>query len=293
LYQRKSEPFEGSTLEGIDLKSTLRASSRGEDAIYVWNTSKKPYYQVSRVGDGFPIVWILQPGEHKKATWTALYEDCNWMVRHVRDPESLDHVRKQRGHKMIALIGYGDLSIKTAASSRNSKIRSDRYYGITLYQPICWTKKQFSHWVEFSQYKHNPFCYRNELFGAGFQDLAALFQEKHGIRMGEFDWPATLMLLAIPYAKDAVTVVIPPDFQIHPAVYERARKHRVEISVSTLSLFAREELDRLAINHMAPAIAFEPKCLFSKSIEEAIGEKQTDKQDLVPESWREFGNELD
>jgi hypothetical protein len=244
------------------------------------------------VGDGFPIVWILQPGEHKKARWSALYEDCNWMVKHVRDPESLDHVRKHRGSKMIALIGYGDLSIKTGASAKNSRIRSDHYYGILLYQPICWTKKQFSHWVEFSQYRRNPFSDRNELFGAGVQDLAGLFQEKHGIRTNEFDWPTTLMLMAIPYAKEAVTIVIPPDFQVHPAVYAKARKHRVEVSVSSLSLFRQEELNRLAINHMAPAVEFEPQCLFSKSIEDAMGEKQTENQDLVPESWRDFGSEL-
>jgi hypothetical protein len=291
-YERKTEVFEGSILEGIDIKSTLRACSRGEDVVYVRDRLKKYSCDTSHPGDGFPVVWILDPREHRGARWNALYEDCDWMRKHVRDPESLDWMREKRGHKMIALIGYGDLHLKTKASDRNRMIQTDRYYGILIYQPICWTKNQFAHWVEVTGYKRNPFCDRNELGLSALSDLTAYFEKEHGVKIGEFDWATTLMLFAIPFAKDRVTVVVPSNYQIPPLVFERARRYGIEISIAPLTPFSQQEIERVSLNYMAPALTMEPRCIFSKSIEEAIGESQTANRDLVPQSWIDFGNEL-
>jgi hypothetical protein len=291
-YERKTEIFEGSILEGIDIKSTLRAYSRGEEVVYVKDRLKKYSCDASPPGDGFPVVWVLEPGEHRGARWSPLYEDCNWMTKHVRDPESLDHVRRKKGHKMIALIGYGDLYVTTKASKAGAMVRSDRYHGILIYQPICWTKKQFAHWVELTACTRNPFCDRNELGINALSDLATYFKKEHGIRIGELDWETTLMLFAIPFAKDKITVVTPLNYQIRPVVFERAKRYGIEVSTAPLALFSQEERERVSLNHMAPALTMEPECIFSKSVEEAIGEPQTANRDLVPQSWIDFGNEL-
>ena len=40
---------------------------------------------------------------------------------------------------------------------------------------------------------------------------------------------------------------------------------------------------------MAPAVTIEPKSFFEESFETAIGERQTDLQELVPEECMNFG----
>ncbi|GAJ10587.1 unnamed protein product [marine sediment metagenome] len=89
--------------------------------------------------------------------------------------------------------------------------------------------------------------------------------------------PQTLMLLAIPFAKDIVTVVIPDNYQIHPVVFKRAKSNGVEVCTVPLNSFTQEEKDRLLFNHMAPAKKHDPMCLFDSSVEEAIGELQTEE----------------
>jgi len=285
----EAKVFDGSLSDGIDLKKTLLASCRGDDRLYVRHITKRNFgYDLPR-GDGFPVVWILQLKEHKGAEWTALYESCSWMAKYLRDRRYIDEIREKKGNKMIALIGYGELSTKTKASEKNKKIRSDRYHGIVIYQPICWSKKQFACWIEATGYRRNPFCERNGLGKGALSDLNTFFEEELGIRTGEFDWSTTLMLFGIPFAKDVMTVVIPEGYRINPVVFKKARKYRVEICTTTLSSFTPGELERVAMNHMAPAITYDPRCVFPKSVAEAIGESQTDYQNLVPRSILEFG----
>ena len=288
-YERRSQVFEGSILEGIDIKATLRGYSRGKEEVYVRDTLKKKSRYLSHPGDGFPVVWILKPGEHRGAEWTALYEDCDWMAKYIEDLNRFERIRKMKGNKMIALIGYGDLQVRTRASDANPGIRSDRYYGMLMYQPICFTKRQFARWAELTGYKRNPFCERNILGVCALSDLIDFFEETHGIRMGEFNWSTTLILFAITFAKDAVTVVIPENYQIDPVVFEKAKRYGIEVCPVPLTVFSQREIERVSLNHMAPALTCDPRCVFSKSVEKAIGESQADNRNLVPQSWLDFG----
>jgi len=82
---------------------------------------------------------------------------------------------------------------------------------------------------------------------------------------------------------------MPDDYRIAPAVFQYATRYGVNIGRATLDSFSKREIARLSLCYMAPAIAHEPKCIFLKSIEDAIGESQTANQDLVPRSLLEFG----
>jgi hypothetical protein len=289
--ERRIEVFEGSILEGVDMKATLRAYAQGKERVFVRDTRKEKVKYVDRTGDGFPVIWILQPGKHRGADWTALYEDCNWMRKYVQDRESFNRVREEKGNKMIALIGYGDLHVNTGASKMNQGIRTDRYYGILIYQPICWARNQFARWAEVTRYRRNPFCQRSFLLGTCFSDLKAGFEKELDIRFREFDWPTTLMLFGIPFGKDVLTVVVPDSYRIHPVVYEKAKKHGLEVCTASLASFNPKEIARLPVNYMVPAAVNDPRCIFPKSIEDAIGESQDDNRDLVPQDWLEFGND--
>lgn len=291
-YDKKVEVFEGSLLDGIDIKSTLRSCSRGKECVYVRDDIKNQLSHTSLHCEGFPVVWILQPGAHRHAEWTALYEDFRWMEKYVKDREQFNYIKKKRGNRMIALIGYGDLYTRTKASDINSRIRCDRYYGIVVFQPICWARSQFAYWMEYTGYKRNPFCYRNYIRELVPSDLTTFLEKKHDIRIGKFDWPTTLMLLAIPFAKDVLTVTIPDNFKIDPIVFERAKRYGVEVCASSLNSFSQKEKERLSLNYMVPITTYDPKCKYPESYEEAIGERQNDYQDLVPKSCLNFGIEI-
>jgi hypothetical protein len=288
--QTAVQPFEGSLLGGIDLKATVRAHSRGREDVLVRDSRAKKSARLSHWRDGFPVVWILEPGDHPEARWTALYEECKWMKRYVKDPGRLDQFRERIGRKMIALVAYGDLRIKTGASDLNPEVRSDRLHGITLYQPIPWSARQFARWAESTNYRRNPYSHSNTLSQCVTGGLTGLFREKHGVTIGEHHWTTTLVLMAIPFARNIVTVVVPDGYQIEPSVFAMAQRSRVEVCRVPLSMFSQPELERLSLNYMAPAIVRKPRCVFSESIEQAIGESQTDNRDMVPEAILEFGN---
>lgn len=288
-FINKTEPFEYTLMEGIDLKSTLRSYSRGEDTLFVFDRTPKTHMPDFHPCEGFPVVWIIEPGNHEGARFNALYEDCYWMVKYVEDKESLKLVIRQRGHKMIALIGYGHFNVFTQASQKSKGIRSDRYQGVLLYQPIHFDKRQFAHWVEWSRYARNPYCNGCEIDSRFPYGLAALFNRKIGLSLNNLRWETALVLFALPFAQDRITVVAPKKYQMEPIVYKKAREFGVELTRVPLELFKPEELEKMRINHMASAKNYDPECIFDESIEKAIEELQTANRDLVPPKWREFG----
>lgn len=291
-HEKSVEVFAGSFLDGIAIKEVIHAYARGEDRLYVYDTvKKKRFSNASFTGAGFPVVFLLEPEENRGSHWAPLYIDFSWVEKHVRDREHFEHVKKERGNKMISLIGYGDHGVETRISKENHFVQTDRYYGITTYQPDCWEMEQFAKWMEMTDYKRNPFCRNNMLDENYPSDLRASLGREHGIQIGEFDWSTTLILLAIPFAKDTVTVIAPNNYQVNPVIFKKAQSHGVEVRRLSLGCFSHQEIEKMSLNYMAPAINrdLEPKALFHRSVEEAIGELQTDNRHLVPRSCLNFG----
>lgn len=288
---RKTVLFEGYLLEGIDMKTTLRAFSRGNDSLYVkdriFEESGKPANPV----DGFPIVWILNPGEHRGAEWKFLHEPAERMEGYIRDVKTFHTIVKNRGDCMVASIGYGcSESIKRRLSTEQS-VSVDHYYGIVIFQPICWTNRQFARWAEMTRYGRNPFYH-----GLGWSilskgNLKNWYERVHGIRFDEYDWTTTLTLIALPFCKDWLTVVTPEECRIEPVAFEKARKYGVKLVAAPLKMFSQEQISRLARCQMVPATHVEPETEYSKSIEKAIGEPQTRNRELVPPEWLNFGGD--
>ena len=281
--------FEGSLLNGIDIKSTIRSLSRGRDNIYVWDYSKENLSRDNPV-EGFPVVWLLGPNEHKGLDWVVLQEPGSYMEKYIKDKKYFNKVLKERGNKMVATIGYGNRSFKSYKSGK-SYIKADKYKGIIIFQPIGWTNRQFARWAELNQYRSNPF-YNDSFFDQGFPgDLADYYKKNHCIIIGAYSWSTTLILLALPFAKDTLTVVAPDNYKIESLVYKVAKRYRVEVNKAPLNLFSDAEVERLSLCHLVPAITIEPQCRYSKDVERAIGESQTDNLHLVPKLWQDFGND--
>lgn len=288
---RRTVPFEGNLMEGMDTKSTLRSFSRGTERLYVVDRAYEEAPASSGLMDGFPVVWILDPGKHPGSRWKILYEPDFYMRKHIRDKIAFDEIVKTKGDCMGAIIAFGN--------TRNSRLRTDdgesysidHYHGMLLFQPLCWTDRQFAHWVETTRYERNPF-YHGE--GSHLFSEAGLRKWCGGrfpLRLRDHDWPTGMVLMALPFCTRSLTVVIPRGYRLEPVARERARDYGVDLVTIPLDRFPGSRIRRMSQCHLVPALTLDPEIVYSKSLERAIGEPQTKNRGLVPREWLHFGSE--
>lgn len=292
---RKKQPvhkttlFEGNILDGIDMKSTLRDFSRGKDRFYVRDRAFEDARLSASPVEGFPVMFILSPGPHPGNEWKVLVEPMEYMKRHVRNAEQWQAIRETRGDQMIASIGYGYSQSMGSGGAHDRNYGIDHYHGILVFQPICWTNRQFARWAELTRYKSNPIYGREggDLFSEN--RLKKFYEQKFGIMIGEHDWTSSMALIALPFCGDCLTVVMPEGFRLEPIVYDQAQKQGVKVAANRLEMYLPEQISRVAKCQMVPAVSTEPEPVYSKSIERAIGESQNQNRELVPSEWLQFG----
>jgi hypothetical protein len=120
-------------------------------------------------------------------------------------------------------------------------------------------------------------------------ELRNTYERAHGVKIGEHEWTTTLVLLALPYARRLLTIVAPEEYRVPHLVLERARRLGVKVGITSLKSFASGEISRLAACPLVPVIDVEPEPRYSRSLEKALGEKQTDNRLMVPPEWLNFG----
>ncbi len=276
-------------MDGIDVKSTLRAFSRGRDRVYVRDFTRDAEAKTANPIDGFPVVWILSPGEHPYAQWKVLHEPSRLMERHVRDPLALHQTVQMHGEKMVAAIGYGHSKSIDGRALGGQEFRVDYFRGILLFQPLFWTNRQFARWAEVTGYRRNPFCQCADLDRYVQSDLKDFYEHRQHLRLGEYNWVTSLILMALPFSREFLTVVLPEDCRIEPVVHEKARKCGVRITTASLNQFPDALVTRLAACQLVPAITHEPETEYPEFLEKAIGESPKQNRELVPPAWIEFG----
>ena len=281
--------FEGSILNGIDVKSTIRAYSRGEEQVYVRDFLCESRPDSPSLLEAFPVVWLLSPEEHPKSTWNVLVEPSRFMRKHIQDKESFQKVVNAGGSSMVVVIGYGSSVDSQHAFPGGQDIRIERYHGILMFQPISWSNRQFARWAELTRYKRNPFCTTPLLGAWGNSDLERFYSQEHGILLKDCDWRTALILLALPFTRAVLTVVIPAGYRLEKGVYEKAKSYGVNIVTTQASAYSQEHISRISICHLAPAIKIDPECAYSRKVEQAIGESQMAYQHLLPPELTNFG----
>lgn len=287
--RRRTMEFEGSLLDGIDVKSTLRAFSRGDDALFVRDTQYGDAPKNANPVDGFPVVWILNPGVHKGAQWRMLHEPSVFMEGHIRDRASFRRVVESRGSQMVALFGYGFSHSVGRVPAGGQDIRADHYFGMLVFQPLCWTNRQFARWAELTRYRKNPFCGDISLNLYSPRGLRSFYRREHGIDLGSHDWATTLILMALPFTAEFLTVVTPEDYRIEGVVYEMARKSGVSVIATPLRAFTPDQISRLSTCQLVPVISVEPESLYPTAVERLIKESPDQNRHLVPREWLDFG----
>lgn len=101
-----------------------------------------------------------------------------------------------------------------------------------------------------------------------------------------------MILLALPFSGSTLTVVKPDGYQIDSVVYRKAAKHGVEVKTVSLGLFSPGELEKLSLCCLVPVMRHDPESVYSREVEESLGQSQTDNRDLVPHEWLDIGKEM-
>jgi hypothetical protein len=228
------------------------------------------------------VVWILRTKADDDAEWKMLFEPSRYMEKHIRDKLVYQQIVTKYGRKMVSIVAYGK-AIEENPAAIDAGLSCDHYSGIAIFQPICWTNKQFARWAEMTGYARTPFC-------SGIDELHALYRQRYHINIKALHWTTALILLAVPFAEEFLTVVIPAEYEIDKVVFAAATRYGVQVRFVPLQRFLQADLDRLSRCHMVPALSVEPTCTYAKEIERYIGEKQTDYLDLVPKVLTDFGS---
>ncbi len=279
--------FSGSMLGGIHMKETIRSYAKGCDRLYVRDFVKKPCQGKVSI-DGFPVVWLIDVQNDAKSDWQVLHVPLMYLEPYLKDRFLFDRVRASRGDSMIAVIAYARRNVDHAAQMEKAEVSTDRHKGALYYLPLPWNNQQFARWAEHTGYSRTPICRDTSLESQG-AELRHLFKHRHGIDLEKYHWSTAMIMLAIPYARKVLPVVIPPDFRIERAAHDMAASHRVRLSPVPLKKFDPTEVEKLATCYLVPIITHDPQCIYSEQVEEAIGEKQTANQHMVPKVIREFG----
>ncbi|MGE3938808.1 MAG: hypothetical protein AB7F90_09065 [Nitrospirales bacterium] len=287
-HRIKPALFEGSLLDGIHMKPTIRGFSRGEEHVYVRDACYDVLPGSPSLLEAFPAVWLFAPGEHPNGEWNVLVEPSTFMAPHIQDREGFRNIVKAGGKSMVVVIGFGDAMYREKKLSKGQTIKIEKFHGLLIFQPIFWTNRQFARWAELTRYRRNPFCRDTYLGSKGGGDLKEFYAHAHGLKFDEYDWETTLLLMALPFARRILSVVIPDGYRINRVVYEKAKRYGVNLVITPTKMFPPASVSRLSICHLAPVIKTEPECAFPRSVEQAIGESQTAYQHLLPPELLNF-----
>jgi hypothetical protein len=233
---RKIEAFEGSLLDGVDMKTTLRSAARGEDQIYV-RTDNRHLVSSDADIDGFPVVWIFRLIENVEPEWRFSADELDRLSN--VEPEQWTGLAKTGTMitSVAACIGaHGDETLSTP----DYQVRSETILGKLSYWPQC-CESRTAEWAVETGLTRNPVC-----DGPSFEALTEHYRERYGFEVGQFPWHVTLIRMAIPLAKKAITVVAPDGYVLPSIVYQEAALKHIQVHIVPLSFFPSDVLRRMS-----------------------------------------------
>lgn len=294
------ELFEGSIGDGLDIKATLRAQARGDDRFFVRQVHRARTPRSDSGGEWDPIVWLLRPGS-VMGEWETMGYEHETLVANAHDQKRLRRVAEERGSTMIEAIGYGrryypgeipeELGAPLGVRRSKSISWCFSYHGILLYVPPFFDAAQEAAWAERVQYERAPF-YSSAIFdsrsGAMPESLRRVFRERHSMDLDGRDWPVCLVRMAVPYAREAVTVVAPDRFSLSAVVFDEARRRAVKLRVVPHSYFPRDILRKLGLLYWVPPASASGRLEFDPSFNHVFGESPNAYRQLIPRRWLQY-----
>jgi hypothetical protein len=296
------EAFEGSLGDGLAVKATLRAQARGDDRVFIRDVRVQRKRQSPRADEWDPVAWIFRPGHADGSDWEFMGETLDEFAQFVRDPARLRGAERELGRVMVEQVGYGRRR-ERHQFAREARASADRglaqvitecldLQGMLLYSSCHFSLAQNAAWAEDTDLARNPVCSYDVYNPRGryFSDpIRRMFRERHGLELDVKDWTTSLVRMAIPFARRAVTVVAPDRFALPAVVYQEARRRGVEVLAVPHSYFPREALRRLARWLGAPSVPGTNGEQFPEVVCRAFGEAPTANRHLLPPYWRDYG----
>lgn len=290
--QKTGEALESdmNLLENIHIKATLRSHSRGDNRIYVHDQKRGPSKN-RPMKEAFPVVWILNSRPPEDPKWLVLVESASFLHKHLDRKPSFNRKIGTGRTEMVAIAGYG--SEKPLPLRKGGWISSGRCYcfdALTIYSPLCWTRKQHVQWGEYTQCARNPFLngwgsYTDEFFKEASRHFGSneLLSARGGLSPSN-----RLILAALPYAHTEVTVIAPRDLKIDARVFREALRLHKTVRHAPVESFSNLHLRRLATCQLVPIKEYDPSYVYPAEVIEAIGEPPDLYREIVPDFIRDF-----
>jgi hypothetical protein len=282
----RTEVFEGSLCDGVDIKAVLRARIRGDRRFYVRNRRRHKGRPLAEDGAPVPIVWIFRPGSDAESGYTVYSESILDARAEVLDPEALGKVVRKLGSGHVWGVAYGR-RVQPDGQLEAAGISEIRLRGVLHYVLPHLDRKQGSRWAEAMGYRRSPLC--PGLVDMGdIASLMAMFAERHGVTLDEASWETSLVRLAIPYAEGSLTIVAPDRYELGPLVREEAARKHVELRVVPHSYFPRDELRSISRNYIVPRSPEPDVDKVPETVARLLGRPDANRR-LVPPRWLYFG----
>ena len=295
LHRRRetvSEPYDGQLLDGLDVKATLRAHSRGKEQIWVRDARLRPGVVPLELPEGFPVVWIFDedPSGGPSREWSPYFEPVEWLANFSGDPAAFRRLLRTPGDGLVDLVTYARSAPRSGAKLARAGIGHDILSGLVVFSPIFPTYRQTVSWYRTTGASRNPVAW---CWGIGRNEsLARELAGRADPAFGALRWQELLIGMAIPFAGQTLIVAAPPGFSMSPVVAQVAARRGKSIRlVSTTSLPA-ELLQNVVHYHTVPGrLDDQGRTEYIRSAERIIGEPMDRYRHLVPLSWRVFGLE--
>jgi len=287
-----SEPYGGQLLDGLDVKATLRAHSRGKEQIWVRDARLRPGAIPPELPEGFPVVWIFDedPSGNPSPDWSLYFEPADWLANFSGDPAAFRHLLRTPGDGLVDLVTYGRTAAGSDARRAKTGIGHDVLSGLVVFSPIFPTYRQTVSWYRTTGASRNPVAW---CWGIGRND--SLIRDLAGRAdpaLRALRWQDLLIGLAIPFSDQTLIVVAPPGFRISPVVAQVTARRGKKIRLVSTSSLPAELLQNVVNYHTLPGrLDDEGRTEYIRGAEQAIGEPMDRYRDLVPLSWRTFGLE--
>lgn len=285
----KLERFQGSLYDGIDLKSTLRAYIRGDENVQVRVPSRSHARKARRIDEScYPFIWLFSPNE-PKVDWQFSVDTLTSLRPDMQDLEKCDRIRRELGdYSVLAIVPSGPARIDQRLSTKDYRVERRQKYAQLNFNWLPAVKRT-ARWLEKTDFALNPVLDRSPAWSS----LSRYYSQRHGLKLMDENWAASLVLMALPFATRAMTVVAPDGYQLPHNVYREATARGVEIRMIPVSFLPAESVKKISESVWIPALGRsedEDLPIFPEHVLRHFGEP-VDRyrklyKSLLPEEWR-------
>lgn len=286
-YQARAELFEGSLLEGVDMKATLRSATRKEDRIFV-RSSRRRLSAVSPADEdieGFPVVWILRLANSTEVFWKFSSDNVSKLRTFRNRSAEWDQLGlPSHGLMITSVMAITDSHTDSQLSQPDYNVIRETRVGQINFQPQCCVRRT-AEWAEESKLAFNPVLPQTTL-----DALTQFYHERFSWDFGEHAWHTNLIRLAIPMARKAITVIAPDGYSAPSIVYREAARCRIQVRIVPLSYFPSEALRKISQIVWLPTLARTQDevdlPIFPEHVMRHFNEPMDRYHRLIPKLWR-------